>query len=74
MFASLHFSRSAIGHLPMRGLSALARLRTALALSRQRKSLAALDDARLADIGLTRDAALREAQRPLWDVPRGWRA
>jgi uncharacterized protein YjiS (DUF1127 family) len=26
----------------------------------------------LADIGLTREQARREAARPLWDVPRNW--
>lgn len=75
MFASLHTSRYAIGHMPMRGTprSLLARIGTALALSRQRNNLAALDDALLADIGLTREDALREANRPLWDVPSRWR-
>ena len=40
---------------------------------RQRRHLAALDDAALCDIGLTRTEALREARRPLWDVPQHWR-
>ncbi|SDW50732.1 DUF1127 domain-containing protein [Celeribacter indicus] len=52
--------------------SLLARLRMARALRRQRRALASLSDERLADIGLTRDEALREAARPLWDVPRHW--
>jgi uncharacterized protein YjiS (DUF1127 family) len=33
---------------------------------RQRCSLADLDAAALADLGLTRKAALREARRPFW--------
>jgi uncharacterized protein YjiS (DUF1127 family) len=45
-----------------------------LALYRQRRRLAALDEARLADIGVSRDEALTEAARPLWDVPASWRA
>ncbi|GAB1480198.1 DUF1127 domain-containing protein [Paracoccaceae bacterium] len=76
MFASLQTSEYAIGHMPLRGTPGrlLARLTTALALRRQRAALAALPEAMLADIGLTRDEALAEAQRPLWDVPARWRA
>jgi len=44
-----------------------------MALSKQRRSLADLDDALLKDIGLTREEAQREAERPLWDVPRHWK-
>jgi len=50
-----------------------ARLRNARAITRQRHALAALDDAMLRDIGLTRSDALREAGRPFWDAPRHWR-
>ncbi len=42
-------------------------------LRRQRAHLAELDDHILRDIGLTRDDALREAQRPVWDAPERWR-
>jgi uncharacterized protein YjiS (DUF1127 family) len=49
------------------------RLRRAAALTRQRRALAALDDALLRDIGLTRCEALGEAARPFWDAPRHWR-
>ncbi len=35
--------------------------------ARTRKQLAELPDNALADIGLTRDMALREAERPFWD-------
>ncbi|MBL4926702.1 DUF1127 domain-containing protein [Fuscibacter oryzae] len=52
--------------------SLLARLLTALALHRQRQHLARLDDAMLKDIGLTREAAQHEAQRPIWDAPGHW--
>lgn len=55
-----------------RRLSPLARLAAALELRRQRQALAALDDSRLADLGLTRDAARTEASRPLWDAPSHW--
>ena len=48
-------------------------LRRAIALHRQRRALAALDDAALADIGLTRDEARAEAARPVWDAPDNWR-
>jgi uncharacterized protein YjiS (DUF1127 family) len=50
----------------------LARLRLALALRAQRRALARADDRLLDDIGIDRDAALAEANRPVWDVPRSW--
>ena len=39
-----------------------------LSVSRSRRQLAALDDAMLTDIGMTRAAATMEAQRPFWDT------
>ncbi len=50
----------------------LTRLRNALSLRAQRRELASLDDRALSDIGLSRDAALKEARRPVWDVPSNW--
>jgi uncharacterized protein YjiS (DUF1127 family) len=47
-------------------------LRNLFALSRQRRALARLDDRVLEDIGISRDKALQEAQRPVWDVPQNW--
>ena len=47
-------------------------LRNLFALSRQRRALAQLDESRLNDIGISRDEALKEARRPVWDVPQGW--
>lgn len=47
-------------------------LRNLFALSRQRRALARLDDRVLDDIGVSRDKALQEAQRPVWDVPQNW--
>ncbi len=49
------------------------RLMSYLSLYRQRKALANLDDHLLRDLGLTREEALREADRPLWDAPSHWR-
>jgi uncharacterized protein YjiS (DUF1127 family) len=40
-----------------------------VAVWRERRALARLDDARLADLGLTREEAMREARRPFWDLP-----
>jgi uncharacterized protein YjiS (DUF1127 family) len=40
---------------------------------RSRRALAALDDAALNDIGLSRRDAICEASRPFWDVPQTWR-
>ncbi|WP_278922639.1 MULTISPECIES: DUF1127 domain-containing protein [Pseudophaeobacter] len=42
------------------------------ALLRQRRALKALDAAALEDIGITREEALKEAARPLWDAPESW--
>ncbi|MEP2530833.1 DUF1127 domain-containing protein [Shimia sp.] len=45
----------------------------ALAVLRQRRALARLDNAALADLGLTRADVSRELKRPIWDVPSNWR-
>lgn len=75
MFASLHTSTLAVARVqtsrPLGDL--VARLRSAVTLRTQRQHLLSLDDARLCDIGLTREQAMAEAARPLWDVPHGWR-
>jgi len=46
------------------GLSLLTRLD----VMRSRRALAALDDAVLCDLGLTRTQADLEARRPIWDM------
>lgn len=40
---------------------------------RQRVELGQLEPHMLRDIGVTDAAALKESQRPLWDVPKTWR-
>jgi uncharacterized protein YjiS (DUF1127 family) len=50
----------------------LARVVQAQALWRSRRRLAALDDAALRDLGLSREEALEEASRPVWNVPSYW--
>lgn len=47
-------------------------LRRSLALWRQRRALAQLDDDALHDIGVSRAEARREARRPVWEVPDYW--
>ena len=42
----------------------------ALAVYRQRRALARLDDHALQDIGITREEAIAEARRPIWDITR----
>ncbi len=60
-------------HAHGRAPSIVARIRAALALSHQRRALAALSDEALDDIGVTRLDAHAEATRPVWDVPAHWR-
>lgn len=58
---------------PVLRLSGLCRcfLRMA-ALARQRRKLGELPDHLLEDVGISRETALREAQRPIWDPPHHW--
>lgn len=39
---------------------------------RQRRQLAALELSRLDDLGLSPREALREARKPIWNVPAHW--
>lgn len=75
MFASVATSTMTIRRVEMQStLDRLAEtLRLGLAAHRQRQALRGLDDARLADLGLTARQADAEANRPFWDVPRSWR-
>lgn len=43
-----------------------------LALRQSRARLATLDDHLLRDIGLSREQAQHESERPLWDAPPHW--
>jgi hypothetical protein len=45
----------------------------AVAVLRQRRALARLDDAALKDLGLTAGDVNAEIRRPVWDVPSNWR-
>lgn len=54
----------------IQGRSIVARLRLWLDLWSERRTLANLDRRMLADLGIDRESALREAGRPMWDVPR----
>lgn len=46
-----------------------ARVWTAITVQNERQELAGLDDHMLNDIGMTREQAEAEAQRPIWDLP-----
>jgi uncharacterized protein YjiS (DUF1127 family) len=74
MFASLHTATLATRRVQSAGRAPrlLKLVHTALAAHRQRQFLARLDDRTLTDIGLTRDQALSEADRPMWDIPANW--
>lgn len=75
MFASVATSTMTIRRVETQGLvDRLTRtFRLGLAAHRQRVALAKLDDAHLADVGLSLRAAMTEANRPFWDVPANWR-
>ncbi len=45
-------------------------LSRAAGVAGERRRLGALTDAELKDLGLTRDQAAAEADRPFWDLPR----
>jgi uncharacterized protein YjiS (DUF1127 family) len=47
-------------------------LRAMVALHKQRRDLAKLDDAALRDIEISRYEAHIESNRPAWDVPQHW--
>ncbi len=74
MFASLHTAKLATGRVQSVGSipRLVAFVRAATLARHQRAFLARLDDRTLADIGLTRDQALSEASRPMWDLPANW--
>ena len=55
-----------------RRLSMTKRLRMMFALRKSRTQLAALTDDQLADIGVSRDQAMAESQRALWDGHEYW--
>ena len=55
-----------------RRTSLLTLIRKAIELKRQRRSLLRLSNRQLADIGISRDDAQREAARPIWDIPADW--
>ncbi len=48
-------------------------LSTAIAARKQRKVLKSLETAQLNDLGITYKQALREARKPIWDVPKHWK-
>ncbi|MES0863638.1 DUF1127 domain-containing protein [Ruegeria sp. SCPT10] len=43
------------------------------AVRRQRRRLVQLDNTYLEDIGITREEAMEEARRYLWDAPNYWK-
>ena len=53
-------------------LSFLALLARLDDLRRSRRALGELETGQLEDIGISAEAATREAGRPAWDVPQSW--
>ncbi len=67
-----------IDHIPSRKIAlghkvASPSLFQRLSIWRSRRALAHLDARALKDIGLTREAADREAKKMIWDVPANWK-
>lgn len=69
-----HAHRTAPFSFAALALSMVSRFTKARALARQRRALSQLDDARLADLGLTRTEVAQELTRSAWDVPQHWRS
>ena len=58
--------------LPRHSAPLLGSILSLAALWRSRRALAALDPARLDDLGISASDAAREAARAPWDVPSHW--
>lgn len=65
---SLHRAAGA----PARRASVLSKLMAALDVWRSRQHLKGLDPSQLDDIGIAQIDAIKEANRPIWDVPAHW--
>jgi uncharacterized protein YjiS (DUF1127 family) len=55
-----------------RGPGFLGWISLARAARRQRRALAELPPERLRDLGISAEAAQREAEKPIWNVPAHW--
>lgn len=67
-------SVASFGHSHLKTPTSTLRLLAMVASTyRQRRALARLEDSALFDLGLTREEADSEANRPIWDVPAAWR-
>lgn len=65
---------TSLGHQSKKTTFRLSRLLDIVAVRRQRRNLAKLDQAALRDLGLTQSDVRAELKRPVWDVPANWRA
>lgn len=54
-------------------IGAIKFFKLAVAIKKQRKQLKKMSNAQLADIGVSREEAMAEAQKTFWDVPAYWR-
>jgi len=70
MFSSL--ARSGAGHRRIQSGGLMNYIFLGYSVWRQRQHLRDLDESLLDDIGLTRNEAESEANRPIWDVPAHW--
>ncbi|PHQ95752.1 MAG: hypothetical protein COB40_09885 [Marinosulfonomonas sp.] len=69
---TLENTSCATTHNRKSSLGLFTRIRLAIALKTQRKTLSGLPDNRLHDLGITRDQVDREVAKSSWDVPTNW--
>ena len=69
-----HANRNVLASTAFRpGRSVFRFLNSLLAVWRSRQALSQLDASRLEDVGLSDADVRRELEKPIWDVPQGWR-
>ena len=66
---AVHTNGASFGHFSEYVKNSLKFVQKAHMISRERHQLLELDDERLKDLGLTKEQADKEANRPFWDLP-----
>ncbi len=74
MYTTASYTTIATPAAAPKSVSIFALIGKMIALHKQRKALAEMDDAQLQDLGLSYADAQIEASRPFWDLPANWAA